>query len=1152
MRQLQPQSTLASAAAHRSQLASLLASAFRYPSAGVGDEIASGQFATRVRDAISGLPYSLEGVVDGAGASEAALGQAYVSLFDVGSPAGAPSTLYEGEYGGGRLGVMEDILRFYHFFGLRLAEDGHERPDHLSTELEFLHWLAFQEAEALERGDGSSAASYRSATRDFLALHANDLVGQVARRLAPNGDRFYPDLVRLTVDFCRSDLAYLGNGAPEAGDGTAAIVSLDLQRLSDDGDAASEPYSVHAVRARPIKWDRVVRASHTLNCWYQRACNYNLFVTDGVVLREEQAGNYPHPNDPNAPDWNPRGCNKGACFSHRTYDPARLKYPLKRAGARGEGKWQRISWDQALNEIADKLIDVLMTDGPEAIMQAGGTQVHSFGSEGAATNSFFEALGIPISVQNPEIGDDHQGAGLTFGKVVISDSADNWFHADTILVWSGNPAYTNIPNYHFITEARYRGAKVICIAPDYSPSAIHADLWVPITMGSDGALAMAISQVIVRDGLYNADFIREQTDLPMLVRTDNNKLLRESDLKRGGREDVFYMFDEATRQIVEAPRKTLALNGIVPALEGEYQARTLQGQVAVRPVFEVLKDRLNGQFTPEQASTLTGVTPKTIERLAREIATSKGVVNILTSNPCKYYHGDLIERSMILVFALTGNMGRKGATYNSWPLLSPDTGVGAWERQGKQLFQAISANEPRFAAWKEDGWTTEMILTELVKDAFAGGMMFSTALALYVHGGLLDLSEKHQSWDPHLKRPLGDYVKESISKKWQTIVPKVDTQPRILVQWGGDIFRRTRGTKTVIDTLLPKLDLILSIDFRMCATGMYADYVLPICGWYERFSMNTFGSAQSPFFQINNQAVDPLYDSLSDYKFVMRLAKAVADRARERGLTGFVDQNGKERRFDLLEHKVSQGGLYTEDDEELVARDVFMNAHNREDIEWEDFKERGIAAYTDVGSGVKALNNASDMVVGEPLVPLTWHVVRKDPYPTQTRRIQFYLDHDWFLELDEHLPGHKDSPRAGGDYPLQVTGGHARWSIHTMWSDDNVILALQRGEPLMFMSVKDAADRDIADGDHVEVFNDVGDFRIKVAVSPQVRPGQVMIYHQWSNYQFEGWRHFQSVLPSALNPTEMVGGWAHVRPEGLTFSPGLHDRDSRVDVRKVA
>jgi nitrate reductase alpha subunit len=200
---------------------------------------------------------------------------------------------------------------------------------------------------------------------------------------------------------------------------------------------------------------------------------------------------------------------------------------------------------------------------------------------------------------------------------------------------------------------------------------------------------------------------------------------------------------------------------------------------------------------------------------------------------------------------------------------------------------------------------------------------------------------------------------------------------------------------------------------------------------------------------------------------------------------------------------------------------------------------------------MRSIGNACDIEVGEPLVPLTWHTAKKQPYPTLTRRMQFYIDHDWYFELEEHLPTHKDCPTSGGNYPLQVTGGHARWSIHSDWVDDALILALQRGEPVLFINRDDAAARGILDNDVVEAFNDVASFRVQAIVSAGVRPGQAIIYHAWENYQFAGWDHFKSVMAAPLNPIELVGDYGHIRPDPLIAIPGQSDRDTRVEIKKA-
>lgn len=931
-------------------------------------------------------------------------------------------------------------------------------------------------------------------------------------------------------------------------------LELELEGLVVNAGGLSETseFSLAEARTAPWRWDKVVKSSHLTNCAYQQACNFNLYIKDGVVVREEQAANYPRRNDPQVPDFNPRGCQKGACYVHRVYDPTRIKYPMKRVGKRGEGKWRRVSWDQALTEVADAIIDTATREGPDAIVQAGGTRVMNAGSEGAAPSAFLLALGAPLSNVTADNGDEHQGVAVTMGKVIVADSADNWFYSDMILIWGGNPAYTNIPNFHFIAEARYNGTKVVTISPDYSPSAVHADLWVPVNIGSDAALALSICQVIVGEKLYREEFVREQTDLPLLVVESTGRFLREKDLQAGGREDIFYLWDLGAGKLAEAPRKSLALNGLAPALEGSYQVQTLHGALTVTPLMERLSTHLDRHYTPEQASQLSGVSPRVIERLAREIAKAKGVVNISTYNWGKFYHGDLIERAIVLVFALCGHIGHKGATYSAFSMMGLDTSIGGLERRGDQVILSAAAADPRFAQWREEGYTDEMILYEYVHDSFASGRITPTSLMYYIHGGILDLCEKNPGWDPYLKRPIKDYVREAFAKKWQFMAPGPDKQPRMMFALGGNFLRRARCTDTLLEKFLPKLRFLVSIDWRWNTTALYSDIVLPACTWYEKTSTFMVGSPVQPFVHIVNQAVEPLYDSMGEWKMFCLLARKIEERAKERGVESYKDGNGMERRFAGLEDKVTFGGLYGEDDAEGVARDAFLNASNVEEIDWEEFRERGLAHYTGVGTGMRSIGNACDIVPGEPVVPLTWHTERKDPYPTLTRRLQFLIDHELFRELGEDLPVHKDPPLAGGNYPLEITGGHARWSIHSDQVDDSLMLQLQRGAPVMFVSAQDAASRAIRDGDDVEVSNDAASFRIQAVVSPAVRPGQVMIYHAWENYQFEGWRHFKNVMASPMNPIELAGDYFHIRPITMANYPGFSDRDTRVEIKRAA
>ncbi len=205
----------------RAKLYALLGRGFCYPTEALYEVVSRGTFLSEAKEAVSQLPYSLA-VEDSLGSGLSWEGQQfenqYIWLFDVGGPNPnpgdweGPCVLYEGEYGGGHLKTLEDTLRFYHHFGLRLSQENGERdrPDHLTTELEFLHALTFKEAELLEQGKGAEVlSSCRRVQRDFLRFHLGDFLPQVAGEIVPREISFYSDLARLGEQFCRADLGYL-------------------------------------------------------------------------------------------------------------------------------------------------------------------------------------------------------------------------------------------------------------------------------------------------------------------------------------------------------------------------------------------------------------------------------------------------------------------------------------------------------------------------------------------------------------------------------------------------------------------------------------------------------------------------------------------------------------------------------------------------------------------------------------------------------------------------------------------------------------------------------------------------------------------------------------------------------------------------------
>ncbi|UCE85440.1 MAG: molecular chaperone TorD family protein, partial [Deltaproteobacteria bacterium] len=185
-------------AAARSRAYQLFTEAFRYPQGDLLAAIASGDLAEALHKALSALDPGLATGVDTAALADTGqdddLAVEYTRLFDVGV-SGPPCPLYGGLYGGARMKTMEEAVRFYNHFGLTLSDDPRELPDHITTELEFLHYLAFKEAEAL--GGGEDPGAFRRAQRDFLERHPGRFVPKLRERLEQQSPmRFFLELTR--------------------------------------------------------------------------------------------------------------------------------------------------------------------------------------------------------------------------------------------------------------------------------------------------------------------------------------------------------------------------------------------------------------------------------------------------------------------------------------------------------------------------------------------------------------------------------------------------------------------------------------------------------------------------------------------------------------------------------------------------------------------------------------------------------------------------------------------------------------------------------------------------------------------------------------------------------------------------------------------
>lgn len=905
------------------------------------------------------------------------------------------------------------------------------------------------------------------------------------------------------------------------------------------------------------KWDRVVWGSHAVDC-YPGGCPFRVYVRDGKIVREEQGGILPV-IQAGVPDMNPMGCQKGACWAYLHYAPDRVTVPLKRAGERGEGKWQEVSWDQALTEIADAMLDAVQEQGPESVITLMTPELGA-----APTRLYVGALGSPLTDGNAEFQDFSPGYYITWGKFNPVSSMDDWFLAELTLIWHANPVYTNIQWYHYVAESRYNGGEVITIAPDYSPSTIHADYHLPVRIGTDAALALSMCKVVIDEGLYNKRFVQEQTDLPLLVRTDTGRFLRGNDVAFGEREDQFYWFDKKSHLVVSAPRGTLALDDADPALEGTYKARLTDGsEVEVQPVFQRLKERLK-DYEPEAAAKVCEVSPDLIRMVARKAAVKR--TKIFSGwNSGKYYHGDLMERAMALLLALTGNWGKQGTGTRSWAISALDgiSLIAAKNRPGqdaaREVYQQLLGAR-RFLSADDPTMTMEMVINkaaEMGGGRLGGfGGMIPPAFLWYHQFGYRERWNREDWSDPTMKRSFDEYFQEAMDKGWwDSALAKVwqDVEPRVLIEAGGNVLRRHRGgQEMLLNHLWPKLKLIVSIDFRINTTGLYSDYILPAAQHYEKLG-NGMPSCHHLNFVLIDKAVDPPGEAKSDRQIGIMLTEKLEERARERGLTEFTNRFGQTVKLEGVVANYTLDGVLRDDEANFdeAIRDNAAYGILPEGTTLETLREKGAVRWTGWGLIGMGLAQASTIEPDKTHNPFRWHTEEKQPYPTLTRRAQFYIDHDWFLEAGEELPAHKENPNHGGDRQFRLTSGHPRWSIHSMNMTNNVILNTHRGEPFIFMNPEDAREKGIENGEEVRVVNDAGYLNISTKLSPSVRPGQVILYNGFEPYQHRNWFSQSDVEPGMVKWLHMAAGYGHLKYRPWHWQPIPVDRGVGVDVEKT-
>ncbi|MBF4996029.1 nitrate reductase subunit alpha [Nocardia sp. BSTN01] len=1196
---------------------------------------------------------------------------------------------------------------------------------------------------------------------------------------------------------------------------TRATVSADLRtEYVRGGRQADEFYRE--------RWahDKVVRSTHGVNC--TGSCSWKVYVKDGIITWETQATDYPSVG-PDRPEYEPRGCPRGAAFSWYTYSPTRIRYPYIRGvlldmyreakartgdpvtawesivsdpeaarrykSARGRGGLVRAGWEEAVELVAAAHVHTIKTFGPDRV--AGFSPIPAMSMVSFAAGSRFISLigGSMLSFYD-FYADLPVASPQVFGDQTDVPESGDWWDAGYLMMWGSNVPVTRTPDAHWMTEARYRGQKVIAIAPDYADNVKFADEWLAPHPGTDAALAMAMGHVILREFFvdrqvpYFEDYVRRFTDLPFLVRLEERdgvhrpgKFLTAADLDEFARtehaEFKTVLLDRQGKPVVPngslgfrygaegAGRWNLELGGVEPALSAAgdravvvelprfdtadgaaavvrrgVPVRTVGGHL-VTTVFDLMlarygvrRERLPGEWptgyddaahpgTPAWQEAITGVPAAAAARIGREFAanaeqTQGRSMIILGAGTNHWFHSDTMYRTFLALTTLTGCQGRNGggwAHYVGQEKCRPVTGWATvanatdWTRPPRHMNQTVywylHTDQFRYDPFAADTLTTTTgpgdlsgrSTADLI--AQAARMGWTPSYPTFDRNPL-DLADEAE----RAGRTPAEHIVDQLTRgKLRFACEDPDNPanfPRVLSIWrsnllgssakGNEYFLRhllgadsslraeqappeARPRDVVWHEQAPegKLDLLLTLDFRMTSTTMYSDVVLPAATWYEKYDLSS--TDMHPFVHSFSPAIAPPWQTRTDWDAFASIGAEFSRLARRHlgvrtdivatpllhdtpdelatphgavrdwktgacppvpGLTMprltvvERDYGAVRAKMGALGPLVDRLGAATkgvtfdvgQEVSDLAARNGIVRggpAAGRPSLERDIDACEAILALSGTTNGRLAVQGfhtleqrtgtpladlaaehagkritfADTQVAPVPVItspewsgsesggrrysPFTVNVERAKPWHTLTGRQHFYLDHDWMAEVGEQLPVFRppldmsalfDEPRLGehGErgLSLRYLTPHSKWSIHSEYQDNLLMLSLSRGGPTIWLSDRDAAKLGVRDNEWIEAVNRNGVVVARAVVSHRMPEGTVYMHHAQDRLidvplaETSGRRGgiHNSLTRLLIKPTHLIGGYAQLSFAFNYLGPTGNQRDEVTVIRR--
>lgn len=556
-------------------------------------------------------------------------------------------------------------------------------------------------------------------------------------------------------------------------------------------------------------------------------CGVEVYTDGGKLVKVE--------GDVNNPFSMGRLCVRCLAMKQYFYHPQRLLYPLKRVGQRGENKWQRISWDEAYAIVESKFREISEKYGPETILFCQGT-----GRDiGAALTLLAYSVGSPNWIQlglsghacyTPRLA----SMWLTTGDYQVLD-ASQWLEnrydnpeytpPKYIIVWGYNLPSTCPDGFfgHWIVDLMKRGSKLIVVDPRVTWLASRAEVHLSIRPGTDGALALGMLKTIIDEKLYDEEFVKKWTNATLLVRTDSNKLLRESDIKPEGKRENFVVWDKRRNSAAVWKAKEFAHEPVDadPSLEGYYDVKLANGTtIKCKTVWTALKERV-AEYTPEKVADITWIPSTEVVKAARLYAQNKpSAIHWGVAGPDHVGPNAIpAAQAITLLWCVTGNIDVPGG--NAIARYAFGVSVYPFHAGAGPVKPPDTFYTKRSGVWKYP-----------VLKNFRSWALSDTAI------------EQMFTGKPY-----------PIKAAWmQTCNPIAGQSPE---------------PKKLLEGLR-KCDFVVVVDAFMTPTAVAcADLVLPVCTFLERYGLRSWWTP----LEVMAKAVENLGETKSDYDICLDLAR---------------------------------------------------------------------------------------------------------------------------------------------------------------------------------------------------------------------------------------------------------------------------------------